>query len=190
MMMQFNLVPKSGQPASAVKSSALINSGSGGTEPSTSTRRREFAVKSSTSGRSKQTAFPNATQSHSLPTRTTTFDVGPLPSFRESPINSFYSIYPMVNRAELLDSRIIYLFEQIVNLLDRFLVLITDFREELAHLENRDVALDRMAFQENNSTLLEAITNTLPDRLGERFGRELEKALKKYLGDKGNKKQK
>lgn len=194
MMIQFNLVPKSGQPASAVKSSALVNSGAGN-EQSTSTRAtriREFAIKSSSPGRSKQTAFTS--QSQSLPTRPmAAYDAGAMPVYQESPINSFYSIYPMnpmVNRAELLDARILYLFEQIVNLLDRFLVLITDFREEVAQLENRDIALDRMIFQENNSVLLDAITNTLPDRLGERFGRELEKALKKFLGDKANKKQK
>lgn len=191
MMMQFNLVPKSGvQPASVVKSSTRVSSGTGN-EPSSSarvTRVREFAVKT-TPGRGKQTS---SATSQSLPTRPTTisFEAGPMPSYRESPINSFYSIYPMMHRPELLDTRILFLFEQIVNLLDRFLVLITDFREEVAQLENRDIALDRMIFQENNSVLLEAVTNTLPDRLGERFGRELEKALKKYLGDKPNKKQK
>ena len=190
MMMQFNLVPKSGRTTTAPKSSALLNSGN---ESSIPARRREFEVKLTAGGRSKQTSFPTSTQAQGLPARPANYDAGTMPAFREtfreSPINSFYSIYPMVNRAELLDTRILYLFDQITSLLDRFLVLITDFREELAQIENRDIALDRMVFQENNAALLEAITNTLPERLGDRFGRELERALKKFLGDKGNRKQ-
>jgi hypothetical protein len=91
-----------------------------------------------------------------------------------------------------MESRIIYVFDQVVNLLDRMLGMVATFRDELLDLHGRELTLGRL-MSDNNSILLNLlldllslrdIINTLPDRLGERFGSEINKALSKHFGDK------
>ena len=109
------------------------------------------------------------------------------------PFNSANQSNSLLNRNESIEMRIVYIFEQITNVLDRILRLINDFREELSEIQGREAELNRALSTENNSMLLnmsllmDAVTNTLPDRLSERFGRELERNLSKFFGDKKRK---
>lgn len=103
-------------------------------------------------------------------------------SAREIPINTLSPLY--MTRMDPIEFRILHIFEQLLGLIDRFLVILGDFREEINELQNRDLAVSRMVSSENNSQLMEAITNTLPERLAELFGREIEKSLNKFFGDK------
>lgn len=96
------------------------------------------------------------------------------------------------NRIESVDLRLLYVFENLINLIDRFINLIDELRINYLDNQNNDILINRIISEENNSDLMDAITFTLPDRLAnrisERFSiilaQELEKVFSKYFGDK------
>lgn len=90
----------------------------------------------------------------------------------------------LTSRIDPTELRILMILEQLTSLLDRFVLILGEFREEveLHEIRNRQLERTRMSSNENNSLLIEAITTTLPERLAELFGVELERALAKFLG--------